>query len=193
MRCGCEKPYYGGDTGEEPAYLAWTGPQMGNVHNPRQRDARTRRDTREARPVVLQLLSRREVVFDARAGQIESVPLPAFDTAAYGTWVLSVAVSVKTAYAAGNQLKVWVQNVAVDEDDPAVVFAGDGPSVTITASPAAPHLLTSTSSSQVGPQARLLIQWTQGTGQFNPPTAPVARTVVSAWLTLRPKSKPPAT
>ena len=104
------------------------------------------------------------------------MPLPAFDTAAYGKWVLSVAVAVKTGYLPANQLKVWVQNVAVDPSNPKLVFAEDGPSVTITASPASPHLVTRDSTSALGGQARLMLQWTQGASAFNPPTTPVART-----------------
>ncbi len=185
----------GGHAPEGPGFgashIPWTGPQMGNVWVTHP-DRRRKRGP-AARPVLLTLLTRRELTFDARANQIESLPLPTFSTAAYGTWVLSVAVSVKTGYLAANQLKIWIQNVVTDGDNPAVVFAGDGPSVTIASSPAAPHLATSSTTSAVGPEARLLMQWTQGANAFSPPGSPVAKTVISAWLTLRPKSKPPVT
>ena len=114
------------------------------------------------------LLSRREVIFDARANTVESVPLPTFGTAAYGSWILSVAVAKKTNVLSTNQLKVWVQNTILDEDNPSVVFAGTGPSVTISSTPAAPHLATSDAAVALGPQARLLLQWSQGSSAFSP-------------------------
>ncbi len=92
-----------------------------------------------------------------------------------------------------NQLKVWVQNTILDEDNPSVVFAGTGPSVTISSTPAAPHLATSDAAVALGPQARLLLQWSQGSSAFSPPTLPVASIVLSVYLTLRAKTKPPVT
>jgi len=139
------------------------------------------------------LLTKREFVFDARANAVESVPLPAFGTATYGTWILSVAVASKTSVLTTNLLKVWVQNVVVDEDNPSVVFAGDGPSVGISFAPPAPHLATSSQLMTLGPQARLMLQWSQGTSAFSPPTLPVARIVLSAYLTLRPAVMPTPT
>ena len=128
------KPRWRGmDTGREATYVPWTGPQMGSVWTPTgKRRAAAARRPREA--VVMTLLSRREVIFDARANTVESVPLPTFGGAAYGTWILSVAVAKKTSVLSTNQLKIWVQNTIVDEDNPSVVFVGDGPSVTISLS-----------------------------------------------------------
>jgi hypothetical protein len=192
MGCGCKR-FMDGDTGFERSWLPWARSQPTDMGDPVTRWGEREKSRRRAAPVVLQLLSKRELVFDGRANAVMSVPFPAFDASAYGTWVLSVAVAVKTGFLAQNKLIVNVQNVVVDESNPAVVFTSIGPDVTITTLPAAPHLGTSESSARVGPQARLMLEWQQGPNAFSPPITPVARIVLSAFLTLRPKTKGPVT
>ncbi len=79
--CGCAAVSFHGPDRVEVWTVPFTSPQLGNVDAPRRWGYPDRR--RRARPVMLQLLSRREVIFDARANTVESVPLPTFGGAPY--------------------------------------------------------------------------------------------------------------
>jgi hypothetical protein len=38
-----------------------------------------------------------------------------------------------------------------------------------------------------------MLEWLQGPNTFNPPASPVARVVLSVFVTLKPRSSPPVT
>jgi hypothetical protein len=182
MGCGCSGHRYG-DTGRITSDIAWSGPQMGNRgHRPGPRRP-TLDELDEPKEVlrseVIELLSLREVQVDGRASTTQAFPFPPFETESVDSAVLSVVVSQKQGFdTAARSLWVRIQNAVRTSDDPSVTFVGDGASAEIDLG--SPSLMT-IAWPVVGPGARLLLEWEQGTTESS------ASVTLAVWLTLRRK------
>jgi hypothetical protein len=170
-----------GDPLPFPIDVPWVGSQAGGAFS---RSPRVVAPATAAEATLIEVLSRREVVFSGRDSQTETVPFPVFDSHRYRSGVLSVVVHAKASFLATNQLVVRVQNAIRTYDDPRVIFATDLASLTIasTTSGLQSTSLTAGLGSALGGGLRLRLDWVQGAF----PNLTPARCTLSAFVTLRP-------